>query len=51
MTKNVLYNEKSGAVICDIYEHFDLSILEFNLVLSQFLTNSMQSKNQIKTTP
>ena len=48
MTKNVFYNKKSEAVICDIYEHFGFPILKFNLVSSQLLANLVQSKNQAK---
>ena len=51
MAKNVLYDEKSGAVICDIYEHFGLPTLEFNPVPSHILANSMQPRNQAKATP
>lgn len=48
MIQNILFVKKTKAEICNIFEHFDLAFFEYTSVLSQILTNLIQSKNQIK---
>ena len=52
MAKDVLYQKKTEAEICDIQKHFGLPTLEFNPVPSPLLANSIQPRKiQTKATP
>ena len=49
MNDNSLYAKKTGQKICMFEKHFDLLIVEFNVMFSNLLINVIQFRHSEKT--